>query len=265
MGIAVTFASSLESVSAWRSTRFPYARFLPLAALVVWAAACEGRAGIATTLTAFAIAASLIAQFRLWDDLIDRARDSAAHPERIVAGAASSTPYVWAVGLLACWNAMALVAVRGASGLLAFLLLCAIAALWYAAHCERGLMHALVLHLKYPAFVLLLAPMFAPRGSPLAAAAIVYCALLGYELLDEPRLRTPSGRLLLFGSLILLAFAPLCIDGASQGPVAALVLVTLVIALGVRLRRARDLAMLRYLPFALASIALTFLTFGGSP
>ena len=260
----MTFASSLESVSAWRSTRFPYARFLPLAALILWAAACEGRAGIATTLTAFVIAASLIAQFRLWDDLIDRARDSVAHPERIVAGAASSAPFVWAVGLLACWNAMAFMAVRGVSGLLEFLLLCAIAGLWYAAHRERRLVHALVLHLKYPAFVLLLAPMFAPGGAPLAAAAIVYCALLGYELLDEPRLRTPSGRLLLFGSLVLLAFMPLCIDAASHGPVAALGLVTLVIVLGVRLRRARDLAMLRCLPFALASIALTFVTFGGS-
>ena len=261
----MTFASSLVSVIAWLSTRFPYARFLPLAAFLVWAAACGGRASVATTLSAFVIAASLVAQFRLWDDLVDRGRDAVTHPERIVARAVSSAPFIWSVGSLATANAIALLAVRGAPGVLAFLLLCTIAGLWYRAHRERRLVHLLVLHLKYPAFVLCLAPMFEPQGAPLAAAAIVYSALVGFELLDEPRLRTPSGRLLLFASLLFLAFAPLGIDAASHGPLAALGLVTLVIALGVRLRRARDLAMLRYLPFALASIGLTFVTFGGSP
>lgn len=260
----MTFASSLESVRAWRSTRFPYARFLPLAAFIVWAAACEGHGGAATALSAFAIATSLIAQFRLWDDLNDRARDLDAHPERVLARAASSAPFVWGVVLLTAANALALAAARGIPGVLAFSLLSAIAALWYAAHRERGVVHALVLHLKYPAFVLLLAPMFACEAAPSAAAAIVYAALLGFELLDEPRLRTPAGCLLLVASATCLAFVPLCVDTA-YGPAATLGLVTLVVVLGARLRRARNLAMLRCLPFALASIGLAFVSFGGSP
>ena len=179
--------SSLELVSDWRSARFAWTRFLPLAALLAWAALTAGDAGIAAAVAALAIAVSLIAQFRLWDDLVDRGRDRAAHPERIVARAVSATPFAQTVGLLFAANAIALAGVHGAPTLAGFLLLNATAAVWYAWHHERKLVHVLVLHLKYPAFVLLLSP--AGAVAPLAGAAIVYAALVGYELLDEPRLR----------------------------------------------------------------------------
>jgi 4-hydroxybenzoate polyprenyltransferase len=174
-------------MSAWRSARFPWTRFLPLAALLGWAALSAGDASIAAAVAALGIAVSLVAQFRLWDDLVDRARDRVTHPERVVACASSSAPFAQAVGLLFAANAIALAGVHGAPTFAGFLFLNAVAALWYIRHRERKLTHVLVLHLKYPAFVLLLSP--AGSAAPLAGAAIVYAALVGYELLDKPHFR----------------------------------------------------------------------------
>ena len=206
-------SSSLQSVSAWRSARFPWTRFLPLAALLVWAAAPAGSTSVAALVAQLVIAVTLIAQFRLWDDLVDRTRDRVVHPERIVARAASVVPFAQTVGLLCAGNAIALAVLHGVPTLAGFVLLNAMAALWYASHRRRELIHVFVLHLKYPAFVLLLSP--AGVGAPFAGAAIVYATLVGYELLDESR-----------GGLSL----------------------------------ARAVAWLRYLPFALASLGLMFVT-----
>ena len=182
----MTFASSLEHVSAWRSTRFPWPRFLALAGLLVWAASSAGGASAAMTAAGFLLAVSLVAQFRLWDDLVDRARDRDAHPQRVIARCASTVPFECGACLLGAANALALFWLHGERVVLAYLLLIAIAALWYLRHRARGLTHVLVLHLKYPAFVLLIAPV---AVAPLAGAAIVYVALVAFELLDASAAR----------------------------------------------------------------------------
>lgn len=207
----MTSVSSLDRLGAWRATRFPWLRFIPLAAFLVWAAWAGSAASLASIGAAFAIAAALLAQFRLWDDLVDRERDRKAHPERVLARAESSAPFERCAWTLGAANAIALAWTGGVTALAGFLLLCAAAALWYRLHRGRGSLHALVLHLKYPAFVVLIAP---PGAAPAAGAGLAYAALIGFELLHA---------------------------------------------------RSRRGAASRYLPFALAAIGLTLVTFGEMP
>ena len=186
----MTFASSLESLTAWQRSRLQSARFVPLAALLTWAALSAGGVRF-DAIFAFLLSAALVAQFRLWDDLVDRARDGAAHPDRALVRATSTVPFDCLLGLIAAVNAIALFALRGAAAALGLVVLSAAAACWYRWHRSRGLTHALVLHLKYPAFVLLLAPV---SFWPLAGAAIAYATLVGFELLDEPGSRSSAQR-----------------------------------------------------------------------
>jgi hypothetical protein len=174
------FTSSLEAIGAWRAQRLPLARFGLLALLLAWAA--DTMTG-ARALASIVLALSLVAQCRLWDDLIDRERDRLAHPQRLLAAGEAPGPFVAAVALLAAANALALGLLCGWSRSLAAALLFALLALWYRWHRARGLLHAHVLLLKYPAFVLLLA------ASPLAARAaagaiVVYAAMCAFEILD---------------------------------------------------------------------------------
>jgi len=218
----VTFASSLDSLSQWRSTRLPWPRYLPLAALLVWAASSAGGASIASIVAGFFVAFSLIAQFRLWDDLADRARDRARDPQRVVVRAQSIAPFETFVLLLGAANAIALWWTFGAHALAGQLLLMSAAALCYACCQGRGLLHAAVLHLKYPAFVCLIAPPISEGFGLIRSAVIVYAAMLAFELWDEPQPRDTAPRV----------------------------------------HRNAQPGRLRYLPFALAACALAFITWG---
>lgn len=255
----MSFVSSLERVAAWRSTRFAWPRFLPLAGLLVWAAFAAGGASAATTAAGFLLAVSLVAQFRLWDDLVDRARDRDADPPRVLAQCASTVAFERIVALLGAANAFVLLSLHGEQALLGYLLLNATAALWYLGHRARGLAHALILHLKYPVFILLIAP---PAVVPLAGAAIVYAAVVGFELLDEPRLHARAGRIVLAASLLFLALVAFVAGSGFAAASVATALALVVVAIGVRLRWAT--AGLRYLPFALAAIDLALVTYGGA-
>lgn len=191
MGIAVTFASSLDAFGAWRATRVPLPRYLALAAFLAWAALSVDVTHFAQAATVLVFAFTLVLQFRLWDDLADRNRDRIAHPERILAAADDVKPFVAAVWLLGGGNALGLAGSFGTTSCLGFVLLNIATAAWYWRHRERGLTHVLVLHLKYPAFVLLLAT--AHVTALAIAAASAYAALVAFELLDAPRLRTRLG------------------------------------------------------------------------
>jgi hypothetical protein len=176
------FTSSLESIGAWRAQRLPLARFAPLAVLIAWAA---GGSTVATArgLALIGLALSLIAQCRLWDDLVDRDRDRSAHPERLLAARGPVDVYVNAVIGLGAVNALALAVLFAWPRALGAAVLFAALALWYRGHRARGLVHAHALLLKYPAFVLLLA------GSPfahqtLAGSLVVYVAMWAFEILD---------------------------------------------------------------------------------
>jgi hypothetical protein len=180
MLIMATFTSSLEAIDAWRATRLPLARYLPLALLLAWAAcgnALISARGIAITL----IALGLVTQCRLWDDLVDRERDAARHPQRVLVRSGELGPFRLATALLGMANAIALMALNGWPHALGAALLFAALAGWYRWQESRGPLHALVLLLKYPVFVLLLA---LPGTWPIAAATVVYGAICLFEWLD---------------------------------------------------------------------------------
>jgi hypothetical protein len=75
--------SSLEAIGAWRAQRLPLARFGLLALLLAWAAGADTMTA-AGALASIVLALSLVAQCRLWDDLVDRERDRRAQPERLL-------------------------------------------------------------------------------------------------------------------------------------------------------------------------------------
>ncbi len=209
MRTRVMLTSSLESVGAWRAQRLPLARFAPLALMLAWAA-CGDAAASARGFAAALLALSLVAQYRLWDDLVDRAVDRGAHPQRLLAACTQPGPFVHAVVVLAIGNTLALGLLRGWPSALGAALLSASLALWYRRHRARGLVHAHVLLLKYPALVVLLAP--APIGpSALAAALVVYAALCAFELLDAGFECTGAEPIVFAAHAFAIAAAPLMV------------------------------------------------------
>jgi 4-hydroxybenzoate polyprenyltransferase len=118
----------------------------------------------------------LLAQFRLWDDLADRDRDRAAHPERVLVRTHAAIPFVAAGLVLAVLNlVLAGSSGRGIDGVLACVLLNAAAAAWYAWRpARRTVATDLVLLLKYPWYVIVVA------GSGVSTPQIAFGALATY-------------------------------------------------------------------------------------
>jgi hypothetical protein len=252
--------SSLEAIGAWREARLPFARYVPLAGLIAWAANGSdwGARGVATSVIAFA----LVAQFRLWDDLVDRGRDALAHPDRTIVRAASSRPFVQALFALGVGNGLALALSSGllpAFGLLALMLLLA---LWYRGHARRGLLHLHVLLLKYPVFIVLLAaPSLSARALAVAACA-VYAAMCCYDLADASLGEARAVRAAWATHALVLVALPL----ACGGEVAEFTICALNAALMAALWRARARAiprgLERYVPFLCAASILCITTRG---
>jgi 4-hydroxybenzoate polyprenyltransferase len=162
-------------------------RLLPAVLLVVLTTLIgRGWAGGMPIATATAAAFGLVIAFRIWDDLIDRERDRARHPERVVVRASSTKPLAAAaliVGLAAAilveltrgWGSLALLA--GYTGILA------------ASYSAGGPRHAArewILLLKYGVFTLALIGMPAgltTRG--LLSAAAAFAAACVYEWLHD--------------------------------------------------------------------------------
>jgi hypothetical protein len=101
--------------------------------------------------------------------------------------------------VLGIGNTLALAALNGPWHGLGTALLHAALGCWYRSRAQRDGVHECVLLLKYPAFVLLLAP----AGMwPWTAAALVYAAMLAYQWLDgtddAAASRSPCARYLPF-------------------------------------------------------------------
>jgi 4-hydroxybenzoate polyprenyltransferase len=125
------------------------------------------------------LAAFLIAQFRLWDDLADRTHDSSVHPERVLVNTAF--PGVFQVAVAAVALPIAGLIVIGASPvirLIAYALLCMTTVLIYRADASRTWRNQLIL-LKYPVFVFLCVAQISFKVAVLAAA--VYLTVSIYD------------------------------------------------------------------------------------
>jgi 4-hydroxybenzoate polyprenyltransferase len=161
--------------------RFPPQVLGPAAAFIAVAgrgfAAFDPRQWAGATLTALL----LLAQFRLWDDLADRERDRQTKPERVLVRVSAIGPFVAVCLALALINlTLAVVSGRGSTSVVACLLLNAAAAAWYAWRpARRTLATDLVLLVKYPWFVIVIA---AGSGAQIAVAALaVYAAACAFE------------------------------------------------------------------------------------
>ena len=169
-------------IGYWRE-RFDLLRFGPAAALVGMAAAATGDSALTTWGVDTLLALTLIAQFRLWDDLADRQRDRRHHSDRILATAVRIWPFVTQAVGLAAVNAALVLQLEGPTPATGLLVLNLAAAAYYALRgSERTVGSDLMLLAKYPAFVLILSGSEPRPGRLVLAMATTYAAACAFEV-----------------------------------------------------------------------------------
>lgn len=180
---AVWSALFAEPVGSWIASRMPARLFGTVALLITGGAALGGAPSATWALAAAVTALLLLFQFRLWDDLADAPSDRVRHPERYLPRCASTSPFRTALGVAAASSLIAVFLLGGPAAAAGLALLNLGFAAWYrrAPEARAGVPGTMLLLLKYPAFVLLLAP--APRDPLLLtlACAAVYAAVCLHE------------------------------------------------------------------------------------
>ncbi|HEX2828660.1 MAG TPA: hypothetical protein VHP37_20060 [Burkholderiales bacterium] len=201
--------SYAESLGLRIGSGMPGVRFVPIAFLVVLASAAAGHPGALWAAMAALVALLLLLQFRLWDDLADVAGDRGGH-------AAAFRAAAW-VAFTATFALLAVLS--GAGAVAAFLALCAFYGAWYTQppQARAGLVGAHIVVLKYPAFVLLLAPRPLDGTRTALSCAAIYFACLAYELIHDAAHRSRRGA-------PALAAAALVAVGCTVGALAVIVL-----------------------------------------
>lgn len=183
METGVLSASFAEPVGVWLASRMPARLFATAVLLVAGGAALGGTPTPAWALAAVVTALLLLFQFRLWDDLADAPSDRITHPERTLPRCASTAPFRAALVVAAALNLGAVFLLNGLAAAIGLALLDLAFAAWYARAPEAraGVPGTLALLIKYPVFVLLLAP--APRDPALLAlaCALVYAVVCIHE------------------------------------------------------------------------------------
>lgn len=193
-------------LTAYLAERMSPERIVPVAA-VVGLAAWAGTTGGASRLSVnVALALLLIVQFRAWDDLADRTRDTAAHPDRVLVRAASVAPLLVFTILLGAMNFVASAARENPrSAVMALLGLNMLMATYYRLRGERTSVSDHVLLAKYPLFVLAIAAGDGLSGGRvLAPMAIVYLGACLYEAWHDPGSPAAANRLLVASEAVLL-------------------------------------------------------------
>ena len=175
-------------IAAYLRERVRLSFFGPLA-LGLATCAVGASADSATLAATTAAALSLLAQFRIWDDLADRRADSIVHPDRVLVTAEDPRPLVGlGVALLAANVAGS--AHRDGTFISVLILAVLHAALGchYLFRERRTVLGDQLLLSKYPAFVLILSGerLLASPVAVLLAAAVVYAAASAYEAWHDP-------------------------------------------------------------------------------
>ena len=155
---------------------------------MLWAVDAEPTA--ARLVSAAGLATLLLLQFRLWDDLEDRRRDRATHPERVLV-VASPAPFRRALVVIGLGNLAVLAAAPSAVAPAGLVVLDVAFAAAYRlrAGVSDHVWRFGVLLLKYPIFVgLIAAATGAPPTFRLALAmTVMYAAASGYEAYHNRR------------------------------------------------------------------------------
>jgi 4-hydroxybenzoate polyprenyltransferase len=209
MEIAALSVLPIEELARYTRTRVPAKIYLPLALFLCTAALADGQPMEPINLTlAFALAVSLLFQFRLWDDLSDREFDRLDHPERVLVKT-SAVIFFWALVFAAfLLNFTLIAALTGPRWRLeAFMFLNVASLLWYPwlrKLCRNEIAGSHVVLGKYPIFIYLLSGESAATSSVRLALAmlLVYLCFCVYELLHDAKLnRVPGALKLLAGEM----------------------------------------------------------------
>jgi 4-hydroxybenzoate polyprenyltransferase len=205
-------------LAAYARERLPVQLLLP--ASVGLALVAVGLETPATLSVAVVTAGLLVAQFRIWDDLADRHRDTMDHPDRVLVNADSVTPVRIACAGLTAANFGWVFARDGFGASLALLIaLNGGAGVWYA---RRGVRTAAADHLllaKYPAIVAIVAGtrLTVDPARTLLAMVSAYLAACVYEAWHDRTSPAGGHRLLLAseGILLVISLAALSMGGLS--------------------------------------------------
>ena len=249
------------SLCAWRAERLPWTRFAALALAVAWIASLGQPFVPSAAVGRFVLAFTLVVQFRLWDDLVDRERDRTRHPERVMTRSVDLGAFVLACVGLGAGNVLALLVLHGAAAATGLALLSAVLGAWYRLHPGRGIIHAHVLLLKYPLFAFVLSGEATESWARIPAAAALYSGLCLFEFLDgQAGQPLPSKLLGLHGSVITLAACWPRLDtaGGAAGVLAASLCIAVIAHERLRLPG------WKYWPLAAAIIVLVRSSLGDS-
>ncbi len=146
----------------------------------------RGWSTVATGAADAAVAICLVAAFRAWDDVMDRERDRARHPSRVLVRAASAVPVLGGALILGGIAAAMLQYTHGAASLWMVLAIAGALAAWYKTRGARSAAGDRILLLKYAVFTLALVGWPAALGArAVAAAAGVYLTACVYEWLHD--------------------------------------------------------------------------------
>ena len=175
-------------ILAYLRQRFRLSFFGPLA-LVLAAFALGHRASMMELAAATVGGLFLLTQFRVWDDIADRAHDAIVHPDRVLVRVTNLAPLVGLGMVLVALNVG--IAVQRDDALVSMLCLALVHIVlggYYLFRRGRTVLGDQVLLVKYPAFVCILAGerLVASPLPVILGAAIVYAAASAYEAWHDP-------------------------------------------------------------------------------
>ena len=202
------FESWVDRAIQYLRERYPLRVFLPVATgLTMLAFVDEGpKAWLDFLLTLLTVLA-MVFQFRLWDDLGDQPYDRFHHPRRVLSRASELSLYWQTVAGFGIFNlALVMLLDRRYLWLAAFN---ALALLWYEiVHIEwrRSIPGRHLTLLKYPAFILSIAPGSGFGSRLILSMAAAYLCGGIYELFHDGEMRSqPAARRLAVTEAFLLA------------------------------------------------------------
>lgn len=168
---------------AYARERLRPARLLPAASLVVLAAlAGRGWSGGGALAADTAVGLALVIAFRIWDDLADRDRDRAQHPDRVTVRSESTAPLWIAAGVAGVAAATLLELTSGTASVALLAGYTAVLGAVYAGRGPRSAASDRILLLKYGVFTLALSGLpAASTARGLLAAAAAFVAACVYE------------------------------------------------------------------------------------
>lgn len=209
MGRTVRYSSNHLGIAHYLRERFQLWRFGPLV-LMLFLGHLVNTKGLDIRILDIFTLGLLTLSFRLLDDLFDIADDRRSFPSRVLAQAENVYPFI--IFLLILFLSTAILLYLSATPVSIYLLLGTLFCLigWYQIlrhMLHSKFLHSLVILLKYPMFLIVIAP-----GPPdPAVLTLLYLTFVLFELRDDPNLyqnrfaqRCTLGLTLVYTALLLL-------------------------------------------------------------